>query len=377
MKDTQTLRTQYKVSDFLAWKRDGALNLNPNFQRRPVWKKGAKSYLVDTILRGLPMPIIFLRDLPSDLKSFRPRREVVDGQQRIRTIISFISPDLLEGFELSADSFVISRSHNKEYAGRRFENLPPNAQQRILDYQFSVHSFSSDTDDREILQIFARMNSTGVRLNDQELRNAEFFGYFKQVAYEIATEQLNRWRDWAIFTPDQIARMHEVELTSELMILMIQGVLGKSKSNIELFYKSLDEDFPDAGEVSTRFRDVFDFIAGHFSTEDIIEFFGRRSIFYAVFAAVYGLRYELRDANDFNARVLSTGSAIIKKAKARPIERSMISNILHATKAISYQENVPPMVARALRGATTDTSSRRLLIKFLTSEGNNPCPPLL
>lgn len=237
MKDTQTLRTQYRVSDFLTWQRNGALNLNPNFQRRPVWKKGAKSYLIDTILRGLPVPIIFLRDLPSDLKTFKPRREVVDGQQRIRTILSYIVPELMADLVPERDLFVISRVHNRDYAGKNFAGLPPAAQQRILDYQFSIHSFASDTDDREILQIFARMNSTGIKLNDQELRNAEFFGAFKQVSYDLATEQINRWRDWAIFTPDQIARMQEVELTSELIILMLQGVFGKSKANIEAFYE--------------------------------------------------------------------------------------------------------------------------------------------
>ena len=49
-------------------------------------------------------------------------------------------------------------------------------QQRILDYQFSVHVLSPGVDDREVLSIFARMNSTGVKLNPQELRNAEYFG---------------------------------------------------------------------------------------------------------------------------------------------------------------------------------------------------------
>jgi uncharacterized protein with ParB-like and HNH nuclease domain len=83
MKDAQTLRTQYRVVDFVSWQRAGGLELNPNFQRRPVWKKGAKSYLIDTILRGLPIPIIFLRDLRADLKTFKAKLYVVDGQQRI------------------------------------------------------------------------------------------------------------------------------------------------------------------------------------------------------------------------------------------------------------------------------------------------------
>lgn len=79
MADMQTLHTQFRVSDFLEWQRAGTLQLNPNFQRRHVWKKGAKSYLLDTIVRGLPIPIIFPRDLPADLKTFRAKRDVIDG----------------------------------------------------------------------------------------------------------------------------------------------------------------------------------------------------------------------------------------------------------------------------------------------------------
>src|SRR3954467_8790417 len=168
MKDIQTLRTQFRVSDFVSWKRDDGLELNPNFQRRAVWKKKAKSFLMDTIMRGLPMPIIFLRDLKSDLRTLKPRRDVVDGQQRIRTILSFIDPSLIKNFEPDRDEFTIDKAHNREFAGKGFKDLPPDVQQTILDYQFSVPSFPADTDDREILQIFARMNSTGVKLNAQE-----------------------------------------------------------------------------------------------------------------------------------------------------------------------------------------------------------------
>jgi uncharacterized protein with ParB-like and HNH nuclease domain len=127
--------------------------------------------------------------------------------------------------------------------GRDSEILSDPDKQKILDYQFSVHSFPSDTDDREILQIFARMNSTGVKLNAQELRNAEFFGAFKKISYEIATEQLNRWRDWKIFTVDQIARMNEVELSSEFMLLIIAGVLEKNNSTIDNYYKKFEDSF--------------------------------------------------------------------------------------------------------------------------------------
>ena len=87
---------------------------------------------------------------------------------------------------------------------------------------------SSDVGDREVLSIFARMNSTGVKLNQQELRNAEFFGAFKTLIYESASSQLPRWRSWGVFDEEAIARMEEVELTTEFALLMFRGLTAKT-----------------------------------------------------------------------------------------------------------------------------------------------------
>ena len=67
MQTHQVSKTNYKVSDFIAWAKAGTLILSPSFQRRSVWPIGAKSFLLDTIVRGLPTPIIFLRDQKTDL----------------------------------------------------------------------------------------------------------------------------------------------------------------------------------------------------------------------------------------------------------------------------------------------------------------------
>jgi hypothetical protein len=364
MKDSQTLRTQYRVSDFVTWQREGTLELNPNFQRRPVWKKGAKSYLVDTILRGLPIPIIFLRDLPSDLKTLKAKRDVVDGQQRIRTLLSFIDRDLLPDFDPSKDEFVIDPTHNKNWGGKGFSQLDKAARQQILDYQFSVHSFPADTDDREILQIFARMNSTGVKLNAQELRNAEFFGKFKTVAYEIATEQLNRWRDWRVFTPDQIARMNEVDLSSEFMLLILRGILEKNNKIIDKFYEDFDAKFPDSDEVKSRFRTTFNTIESLFSAEEISDLFRRRTIFYALFATVYGLQFGLRSP------VKQYGK--LSRQRPKTIKASVVGQLRKAATAIK-NDRVPQHILKATRGATTDASRRREVIGFLAGKDNDPC----
>jgi len=349
----------------VAWQREGTLELNPNFQRRPVWKKGAKSYLIDTILRGLPIPIIFLRDIPADLRTFKAKRDVVDGQQRIRTVLSFISRDLLKDFEEDRDDFTISKIHNHDVGGKTFKELSKDDKQKILDYQFSVHSFPSDTDDREILQIFARMNSTGVKLNAQELRNAEFFGIFKTAAYEMATEQLNRWRDWGIFTPDQIARMSEVELTSEFMILIMSGVLAKDNNVIRGYYEKYDEDFRDRFSVTDRFRRTFELIEKSIRVDNILNLFRSRTMFFALFVILYAWQYGMR-APEKQYKGLSV-------SRPKKITQARIQYLIKSANSIKEQ-TAPEAVVKALRGATTDASARRALISYLAGKTNDPLP---
>src|SRR5207253_10080136 len=122
MQTHQVSKTHYKVSDFITWAKAGTLILSPSFQRRSVWPVGAKSYLIDTIVRGLPIPIIFLREQKTDLHSLEPKREVVDGQQRVRTLLTFIAPNLVRNFDPNRDAFTIKTTHNKDLAGKEFKD---------------------------------------------------------------------------------------------------------------------------------------------------------------------------------------------------------------------------------------------------------------
>ena len=260
IKPYRVTKTVYKVSDFITFMKSNNLILSPYFQRRSVWSKGAKSYLIDTIIRGLPIPIIFLRERKADLRSLELKREVVDGQQRIRTVISYVIPNLLEDFNAGRDEFVISKSHNKELANKKFSELDDDIKQRIVDYEFSVHVFPSGTDDREILEMFTRMNSTSYALNPQELRNAKYFGEFKSSTYALAAGQLFRWRSWKVFSEDSIARMNEVEFTSELVYFMFNGISTKRKKGLDNIYEEKDQQYKERTEVERRFQRVMDSI---------------------------------------------------------------------------------------------------------------------
>lgn len=348
MKYADIQHTDFKVSDFLSWQKAGSLELSPSFQRRPVWSKGAKSFLIDTVVRGFPMPVIFLRSVPSDSVRFEPMRQVVDGQQRIRTLISFIAPELLTDLNADRDTFTVRRNHNRDLAGRPFAQLDGGIQQRILDYDFSVHVFPSDTDDREILQVFARMNATGVKLSAQELRNAEFFGEFKSLMYDLGAEQLPRWRSWGVFTENAIARMEEVELTSEFALLMLNGIQKREQATIKAAYRRYDEDFPDAKEIARRFHSVMDFIDKNFDVR--VTPFASKVLFYSLFGAVYDLQFGL-------------GSEMARQ-RAATINRDEIGWISSAASRIE-ERTAPEGVIEASTRRTTDAGSRQRLIGYL------------
>jgi hypothetical protein len=251
MEPVNISRTTYRVADFLAWQKSKQLTLSPAFQRRSVWNPSQKSFLLDTVVRGLPIPIVFIRD-SINLDTRQSLREMVDGQQRIRTLLAFIEPSSLPDFDQSRDAFTLRKVHNAEFAGRTFDRLPEAVRRNILSYEMSTHVLPLNFEDRDVLQVFARMNSTGLKLNQQELRNAQFAGEFKTWSYDLATEQLDRWRTWRVFTEDQVARMKEVETVSDLLMNMQLGLRGKTQARIDGFYAEFDDEWPGADAATPR-----------------------------------------------------------------------------------------------------------------------------
>lgn len=347
-------KTVFKVSDFLSWNRSGSLILSPAFQRRPVWPKGAKSFLIDTIVRAIPMPIVFLRERTNP-HTLEPQREVVDGQQRLRTVITFVEPEALPNFSKEKDAFVVDKIHNTELAGKRFRELPPHIRQRILEYDFSVQVLPSDTEDREVLQIFGRMNSTGFKLNDQELRNAEFFGAFKDLMYKLAYEQLHRWRAWRVFNETDIARMLEVEETSDIVITMLAGLHGKNQKVINQFYSNRNDAFPESNEIARRFRIVMDAIEDEIGHDLPNLVFRRKPLFHSLFAFLYDLMFGLKSN--------------LRRAKAKALPKGAATAIRRASQRIS-SEDISPDLAKLLRGATGHLPSRQKRLEFLRESLN-------
>jgi len=94
----------HPISDIRDWQSSGRLEIRPDFQRKEVWSDAAKIMLMDTILRAIPMPKVFVS---SSLKDDLIYRTVIDGQQRISTILAFLK-----------NHFSLERPYMGEFQGK-------------------------------------------------------------------------------------------------------------------------------------------------------------------------------------------------------------------------------------------------------------------
>jgi hypothetical protein len=354
MTTIEVTKTQYRVADFIRWQKEDSLVLSPYFQRRYVWKPNTKSYFIDTVLRGWPSPIICIRG-KTERDTRRTIWEVVDGQQRLRTLFSYIDESLLEDFNPERDRFTVQAIHNPEAAGKQFDELPERAQKRILSYQLSTHVLPGNVEDHEVLEMFARLNSAAVQLNHQEMRNANYAGVFKTAMYELGLEQLERWREWKMFTEDEIARMKEVELTSDLVMNMVEGLTGKTQPRLDDIYEQYDDKFTGVEEVKRRFghvMDVIDELIGDHIRETV---YAREAYFFTLFAYLYDVMYGL-------------GSSLGRR-EAKELPPNLPEHLLKVSEDFR-SKNVPEDILYAVQRASRDFKRRKARLQYMASVCN-------
>src|ERR1700733_20723 len=256
----------YRINDIVGWHERRELQLAPAFQRRAVWTQRAKSFLIDSIFRGIPLPQFFIREIILP-KEKRTVREVVDGQQRLGAILGFV-----------AGEFTVLPMHNADLARKDFEQLPEGFQKSFLSYSLSVNVLEG-ADDADVLEIFSRINSYSEPLNFQEKLNAIYVGAFKRSVVMLAHEHLNFWRRNDILTDRTIARMKDVELTSELIGVMLYGVAG-GKKRVSQMYKEFDDDFPQIAYLQPRFAHTLELSARLTGGDIAATIYSRSALFY-------------------------------------------------------------------------------------------------
>ena len=246
------LRTQRRTVDFdtfdiqmqqlLAMLKDKQITMSPAYQRKFRWKQIQCSQFIESLMLGIPSPSLFMATNADSTW------EVVDGVQRLSTIISFAGDDALRK-KLGLKRLVLSDLKKlSDFVGLTLEQLPPKLQLHFSTRPIKVITLNDKSDAVVRYDLFERLNTGGVALSPQEIRDCIFRGTFADKLESWAKNK--HFRKAVKLTPGQ-----QNDATAEECVLRFFAFRDKYKE----FDHNVTEFLNDYMEAAAR---NFDYAAG-------------------------------------------------------------------------------------------------------------------
>lgn len=248
------------VRELITMYKDGDI-IKPELQRKYVWDKKDASRFIESILLGLPIPSIFLANRENET------RLIIDGYQRIRSIVDFKSGI----WSKNDSSFILEGKINKRWEKKTYEDLTCEDKRRFNNYTIHAIVFEqkSPKNDSGLFQIFERINTSGKPLNAQEIRNCVSQGKMNNLLFE-----LNKNKHWRKLYGDDTedSRMKDLEyilrfftLKDPELDLSVKSIsLKKSLNDFMDKYKEGEQYIFD--NFKSDFLNCIDFIFDKFGT---------------------------------------------------------------------------------------------------------------
>ena len=241
------------------------LILDPPYQRNFIWSKSDQEKLIDSILNNFPLPNLFFL-VKDDVF------EVVDGQQRIRTIINYHKGLLIP--------------KNKE---QRKESIEYDS---FLEYSLIRAEITRLDEGKDLIEDFyARVNKTGLKLNKPELNKAEYF-YTEFLSLNQELASFEKFNILDIFKDTSVRRMNVIDFISELVAFIHFGLYEKKEKVDELYEKDISLEIKNTPKI--EFLRILDIIIVLNSISPINRSrYRQRNDFFTLFGFIHNMKNKL------------------------------------------------------------------------------------
>lgn len=174
----------FSVREIVRMYEESELSIAPSYQRKYRWSTEVASTFVESIFLGLPIPPIFVAT-NDDFQW-----EVVDGLQRISTLILFMTEDQASQARIGRDGPLVLRGLEKlsQLNGWGYASLPPSVQRHFARQPLQVISLTDKSDKEVRFDLFERLNAGAISLTPQEVRTAVFRGPFVDFLEELSND---------------------------------------------------------------------------------------------------------------------------------------------------------------------------------------------
>lgn len=252
---------QMSIGEIVNMYKDGELIISPVFQRLFRWELSQKSRLIESILIGIPLPSIFVYEMPSG------KWELVDGLQRVSTLLEFMGiledpdrqqprpPSVLEATKYLPSLHNVVWEENETIADAPIGEqnaLSKDLQLTIRRSRIGIEILKRPSDAHTKYELFQRLNGGGSIANAQELRNCIIVMVNDQLFVKLRARAT-----WDVFTSifhisdDQKEQQRDIELLTRFLVYRYIPYDGK-----------LDvEEYIDNGIIEIAERGLFDSVA--------------------------------------------------------------------------------------------------------------------
>ena len=240
----------YPISTICSW--ENKIDAEPDYQRPPVWSKRQKQLLIDSILRQYDIPKLYLHEVK---REDGIKFEVIDGQQRLRTI-----------WEFKNDKFMLDKKMDEineiSCGGQKYSELPIDISTLFDSYPLDcviVEDAIQNKDEDEVKDMFLRFQN-GTTLKAQEKRNA-MTGQMRDFVVDISKH------DFFINCKFENYRYTFDHIAAQLICIEIEGGPTDIRdSNLNRMYQN-NTDFDKNCDKARKVRKVLDFLLKAFPNE--------------------------------------------------------------------------------------------------------------
>jgi hypothetical protein len=183
------------IKDVLDLRKEQMLVVNPEYQRGAIWTDAQKKKLIDSVLRGYPIPLIYFHHIVQTAGGLRSERfEIIDGQQRINALSAFyegafkLFDPIKDESEARFPDFI--KRQPCPWAGKRFQDLTDQSRQEFLTTRLRIVKIETN-DPNEARDLFVRLQA-GTPLNSQEKRDAwpgQFTDYVLRLGGKVGLDK--------------------------------------------------------------------------------------------------------------------------------------------------------------------------------------------
>lgn len=261
------------------------LIVDDSYQRRSVWNESDKIRLIETILLNFIVPEIFLWKAETNPDTGKSITHIVDGQQRIKTIIDFINNE----FCLKKNALLEEKS-KQEWGNKYFKDLDGDIKKNFWNYQLMIVDIDGNATRGEIVNMFRRLNLTDYSLNNQEKRNS-MSGEFASLARKLS--ELPIWETYKLFNNTDIKRMKDVEFCASLILLYRSGIIDQSDQKaLNRAYEDLKSGYVEAEDDQKAILGAISIIKHFLDSELLLSFLQKKSQLYTMFSVIFYMQRE-------------------------------------------------------------------------------------